>query len=139
MSTLQHQVHNKIQHDKAWKEMCITVMASQTAVCADVHIYWFWVFILDQWTLYIYIYISGTITFSHLIVKKMKPRYQSFTRIGRQSQSLKRQVYTDWTSVSFPLCKPLRGQYKFERNHEKTFKKHRQHNAIHCRSKLFCS
>jgi hypothetical protein len=35
----------------------------------------------------IYIYISGTITFSHLIVKTMKPRYQSFTRIGRQSQS----------------------------------------------------
>jgi hypothetical protein len=35
----------------------------------------------DQWTLYIYI--SGTITFSHLIVKTMKPRYQSFTRIGR--------------------------------------------------------
>ena len=52
----------------------------------------------------------------------MKPRYQSFTRIGRQSQSLKRQVYADWTSVSFPLCKPLHGQYKFERNHEKKIK-----------------
>ena len=34
----------------------------------------------------------------------MKHRYQSFTRIGRQSQSLERQVYADWTSVSFPLC-----------------------------------
>jgi hypothetical protein len=52
----------------------------------------------------------------------MKPRYQSFTRIGRQSQSLKRQVYADWTSVSFPLCKPLHGQYKFEHNHEKKIK-----------------
>ena len=52
----------------------------------------------------------------------MKPRYQSFTRIGRQSQSLKRQVYANWTSVSFPLCKPLHGQYKFERNHEKKIK-----------------
>ena len=70
----------------------------------------------------IYIYISGTITFSHLIVKTMKPRCQSFTRIGRQSQSLKRQVYADWMSVSFLLCKPLHGQYKFERNHEKKIK-----------------
>ena len=68
------------------------------------------------------LYISGTITFSHLIVKTLKPRYQSFTRIGRQSQSLKRQVYVDWTSVSFPLCKPLHGRYKFERNHEKKIK-----------------
>ena len=34
----------------------------------------------------------------------MKHRYQSFTRIGRQFQSLKRQVYADWTSVSFPFC-----------------------------------
>ena len=36
--------------------------------------------------------------------EKMKHRYQSFTRIGRQFQSLERQVYADWTSVSFPLC-----------------------------------
>ena len=48
--------------------------------------------------------ISGTITFSHSIGKKMKHRYQSFTRIGRQFQSLERQVYADWTSDSFPLC-----------------------------------
>ena len=48
--------------------------------------------------------ISGTITLSHSIAKKMKHRYQSFTRIGRQFQSLERQVYADWTSVSFPLC-----------------------------------
>ena len=51
--------------------------------------------------------ISGTITFSHLIGKKMKHRYQSFTRIERQFQSLERQVYADWTSVSFhsfPFC-----------------------------------
>ena len=34
----------------------------------------------------------------------MKHQYQSFTRIGRQLHSLKRQVYADWTSVSFPLC-----------------------------------
>ena len=34
----------------------------------------------------------------------MKHRYQSFTRIGRQFQSLERQVYADWTSVSFPFC-----------------------------------
>ena len=34
----------------------------------------------------------------------MKHRYQSFTRIGRQFQSLERQVYVDWTSVPFPLC-----------------------------------
>ena len=34
----------------------------------------------------------------------MKHRYQSFTRIGRQFQSLKRQVYLDWTLVSFPHC-----------------------------------
>ena len=34
----------------------------------------------------------------------MKHRYQSFTRFGRQFQSLKRQVYAVWTSVSFPLC-----------------------------------
>ena len=34
----------------------------------------------------------------------MKHQYQSFTRIGRQFQSLKRQVYAVWTSVSFPLC-----------------------------------
>ena len=34
----------------------------------------------------------------------MKHRYQSFTQIGRQFQSLERQVYADWTSVSFPLC-----------------------------------
>ena len=47
---------------------------------------------------------SGTITFSHSIGKKMKHRYQSFTRIGRQFQSLERQVYADWTSVSFPFC-----------------------------------
>ena len=49
-------------------------------------------------------FISGTITFSHSIGKKMKHRYQSFTRIGRQFQSLERQVYADWTSVSFPFC-----------------------------------
>ena len=34
----------------------------------------------------------------------MKHRYQSFTRIGRQFQSLERHVYADWTSVSFPFC-----------------------------------
>ena len=34
----------------------------------------------------------------------MKHRYQSFRWIGRQFQSLERQVYADWTSVSFPLC-----------------------------------
>ena len=34
----------------------------------------------------------------------MKHQYQSFTRIGRQFQSLKCQVYAVWTSVSFPLC-----------------------------------
>ena len=48
--------------------------------------------------------ISGTITFSHSIGKKIKHRYQSFTRIGRQFQSLERQIYADWTSVSFPFC-----------------------------------
>ena len=48
--------------------------------------------------------ISGTITLSHSIGKKMKHRYQSFTGIGRQFQSLERQVYADWTSVSFPFC-----------------------------------
>ena len=48
--------------------------------------------------------ISGTITFSHSIGEKMKHRYQSFTRIGRQFQSLEHQVYADWTSVSFPFC-----------------------------------
>ena len=48
--------------------------------------------------------ISGTITFSHSIGKKMKHRYQSFTRIGHQFQSLERKVYADWTSVSFPFC-----------------------------------
>ena len=36
--------------------------------------------------------------------EKMNHRYQSFTRIGRQFQSLERQVYADWTSVSFPFC-----------------------------------
>ena len=36
--------------------------------------------------------------------EKMNHRYQSFTRIGRQFQSLECQVYVDWTSVSFPLC-----------------------------------
>ena len=36
--------------------------------------------------------------------EKMKHRYQSFTRIGRQFKSLERQVYADWTSVSFPFC-----------------------------------
>ena len=92
-------------------------------------------------SIYIYIWNDNIQSFDscHLIVKTMKPRYQSFTRIGRQSQSLKRQVYADWTSVSFPLCKPLHGQYKFERNHEKKNLKHGQLNAIHCRSKLFCS
>ena len=75
--------------------------------------------------------ISGTITFSHSIGKKMKHRYQSFTRIGRQFQSLERQVYADWTSVSCPLCKPLHGRYKFKRNYET----HRKLNAIHSRSK----
>ena len=40
----------------------------------------------------------------HSIGKKMKHRYQSFTRIGRQFQSLERKVYADWTSVSFPFC-----------------------------------
>ena len=34
----------------------------------------------------------------------MKHQYQSFMRIGRQFQSLKRQVYAVWTSVSFSLC-----------------------------------
>ena len=48
--------------------------------------------------------ISGTITFSHSIGKKIKHQYQSVTRIGRQFQSLERQVYADWTSVSFPFC-----------------------------------
>ena len=43
----------------------------------------------------LYILISGTITFSHSIGKKMKHRYQSLTRIGRQFQSLERQVYAD--------------------------------------------
>ena len=36
--------------------------------------------------------------------EKMKHQYQSFTRIEHQFQSLKRQVYADWTSVLFPLC-----------------------------------
>ena len=36
--------------------------------------------------------------------EKMKHQRQSFTRIGRQFQSLKRQVYAVWTSVSSPLC-----------------------------------
>ena len=31
----------------------------------------------------------------------MKHQYQSFTRNGRQFQSLKRQVHAVWTSVSF--------------------------------------
>ena len=44
------------------------------------------------------------ITFSHSIGEKMKHRYQSFTRFGRQFQSLKRHDYAVWTSVSFPLC-----------------------------------
>ena len=44
------------------------------------------------------------ITFSHSIGEKMKHRCQYFTRFGRQFQSLKRQVYAVWTSVSFPLC-----------------------------------
>ena len=48
--------------------------------------------------------ISETITLSHSIGKKMNHRYQSFTRIGRQFQSLERQVYADWTSVSFLFC-----------------------------------
>ena len=52
----------------------------------------------------LYIFDIWTITFSHSIGKKMKHRYQSFTRIGRQFQSLERQVYADWTSVSFPFC-----------------------------------
>ena len=34
----------------------------------------------------------------------MKHQFQSFTRIGRQFQSLKRQVYAVRTSVSFPVC-----------------------------------
>ena len=55
-----------------------------------------------QWTRNL---ITGMITFSHSIGKKMKHRYQSFTRIGRQFQSLERQVYADWTSVSFPSAK----------------------------------
>ena len=56
-----------------------------------------------QWTRNL---ITGMITFSHSIIgKKMKHRYQSFTRIGRQFQSLERQVYADWTSVSFPSAK----------------------------------
>ena len=38
-------------------------------------------------------------------MEKMKHQYQSFARIGRQFQSLKRQVYADWTSVSFLLCR----------------------------------
>ena len=37
----------------------------------------------------------------------MKHRYQPFMRIGRQFQSLERQVYADWTSVSFPSAKEL--------------------------------
>ena len=36
--------------------------------------------------------------------EKMKHQYQSFTQIGRQFQSLKRQVCVVCTSVSFPLC-----------------------------------
>ena len=58
------------------------------------------ILIYVQWTRYL---ITGMITFSHWTRKKMKHRYQSFTRIGRQLQSLERQVYADWTSVSFPL------------------------------------
>ena len=36
--------------------------------------------------------------------EKNKHQYQSLTQIGRQFQSLKCQVYSVWTSVSFPLC-----------------------------------
>ena len=43
------------------------------------------------------ILITGMITFSHSIRKKIKHQFQSFTRIGRQFQSLERQVYADWT------------------------------------------
>ena len=50
------------------------------------------------------ILITGMITFRHSIGKKIKHRHQSFTRIGRQFQSLKRQFNADWTSISFPLC-----------------------------------
>ena len=55
-----------------------------------------------QWTRCL---ITGMITFSHSIGKKIKHRYQSFTRVRHQFQSLERQVYADyWTSVSFSLC-----------------------------------
>ena len=36
--------------------------------------------------------------------KKNEASVPVFSRIGRQFQSLERQVYADWTSVSFPLC-----------------------------------
>ena len=60
-----------------------------------------WPVRMKQWTRNL---ITGMITFSYFIGKKMKHRYQSSTRIGRQFQSLERQVYADWTSVSFPFC-----------------------------------
>ena len=45
----------------------------------------------------LYIFDIWNDNFSHSIGKKMKHWYQSFTRIGRQFQSLERQVYADWT------------------------------------------
>ena len=36
--------------------------------------------------------------------EKNEYQYQSFTRIGRQFQSLKHHGCAAWTSVSFPLC-----------------------------------
>ena len=42
--------------------------------------------------------------------EKMKPQHQTFTRIGRQSQSLKRQVLRG-LDLSSMLCKPLHGRY----------------------------
>ena len=47
--------------------------------------------------------------------EKMKHQYQSFTRIGRQFQSLERQVYADWTSVSSP---PLPKELPYMANYD---------------------
>ena len=66
--------------------------------------HWKWALRMFTQSSELEILVSGMITFSHSIGEKMKHRYQSFTRFGRQFQSLKRQVYAVWTSVSFPLC-----------------------------------
>ena len=60
----------------------------------------------------------------------MKPKPQSYTRFVRQFQSPKRQNHAVCTSVSVLDCKPLHGQYKFERNHEKDGKKQTQCNTF---------